>query len=198
MNDYHIEVDTDVSDKLGEDPTTRYHYVLRAAKPHCWSSNEKILSPLRYELTLLTDGTTLWATMPQQKRYLQQAGGEKTDERELLLEHHFRYVRRFELLDGKVRARHERTAAVGRGPASVTCDVLRLEPLGDEGWSELLWVDPVRKLILKSEHTERRSGNTIRTRTAWKIIAIDAESATRLFQFTPPDGWRRTNALVLR
>ena len=197
--DYEVSVDVDVSDRLEENPPTKYRFLLRASKPHCWFSQEKIRSPLRYELTLVTDGSTVWAFLPAKNRYIATDAARQSSERELLEDHHFRYVTRFELLDRlKVKSHREGERTLRDGGRIVKCVLLRIEPVAAEAWTELLWVDTERHIVLKSVHEERRGENRIRTLTNWKFTQINRPQPSQVFQFVAPEGAMRTNAVELR
>ena len=197
--DYEVSVDVDVSDRLEENPPAKYTFLLRASKPHCWFSQEKIRSPIRYELTLVTDGSTVWAFLPAKNRYVATDAAQQSAERELLKEHHFRYVTRFEFLDRlNVKSHREGEKSLRDGGSIVKCVLLRIEPVAAEPWTELLWVDAKRHIVLKSVHEERRGEIRIRTRTSWKFTQINRPQPSQVFQFVAPEGAMQTNAVELR
>ena len=106
---------------------------------------------------------------------------------------------RFELLDRlKVKSHREGEKSLRDGGRSVKCILLRIEPVAAEAWTELLWVDAERNIVLKSVHEERRGENRIRTLTSWRFSQIDRPQPNQMFQFVAPEGAMRTNAVELR
>src|SRR6266540_3200805 len=96
--DYRTVVETNVTSTV--DPqATKCRYELIASKPKMMFTDERVLSPIKYEVRLGTDGNAVWAYSRTEKLY--ELGSTEDGDVELageLRQQHFRLFRKFEEL----------------------------------------------------------------------------------------------------
>jgi hypothetical protein len=197
--DYRIEVDVIAKPELDSEPVSRTVYMLVRSKPHCWFSHERVIVPSRYEVFLGAGDDTAWGYDPRQKRYVIDSSHSMSDQKAAVQKHHTLFFTRFESLNrsgGKF-------SVVGKGRqsdgvAKKHCTVLRLEPLDRQTWTEDLWVEEERHLILKSIFRERTFWGKRTITATWRLISINGGMDKPLFRFKPPQGAQRTNAIEIR
>ncbi|MDX2149695.1 MAG: DUF2092 domain-containing protein [Bryobacteraceae bacterium] len=189
--DYDLLVESTTSNRT-DGGADKYRYSLAASWPRRLFASEESLRNEKFELSLGADGQSSWAWDPRGKRYTRNSG-----EVLQLKQIHHRFFHRFALL-----ARMPGVTAAARGYAKVNgvrCQVIRLEA-AQEQWTEDLCVDAAAALVRRSVfYSQRDFGLTkVRTTTVWREIRIGPEVPAERFQFTPPDGARRTNLLEWR
>ncbi|MDQ6664810.1 MAG: hypothetical protein M3Z23_10490 [Acidobacteriota bacterium] len=197
--DYQVDVETTVISSEVDAPATKSRYLIAASKPKQLFSDERVLSPIRYEIMLGTDGETAWGYSPSSKKYvIDSVDGENTEEAKALREQHFRLFRKFEILDHAdliVDVIGWKTCSDGKRNAS--CIVLHLTPREGEHWEEKLWVHASRFLVMKSVFRKTTPFETLTTVTLWRNMQVNVPIKQTRFQFVPPPNASRTNALQI-
>jgi outer membrane lipoprotein-sorting protein len=191
-------VETKVESTLGNSPATKCRYDLASSKPKEMFTAERVLSPLRYEVHLGTDGNTVWAYSPTTKFYVIEANeiGKMEELSEELKRQHYRLFRRFEDLDrldvAAVIQRFEWLHDEGR---SMQCVRLRLLPRSNSGWSEEIWVDTASYLVRKSVFQKTAPMEVVTTTTRWRTIQLNGKLDPSVFRFVPTGNAKRTNQI---
>ncbi len=87
-----------------------------------------------------------------------------------------------------------RTRSDGR--QRVRCAVVRLRP-ENEDWTEEIWVDPLRHIVLKSIIRKKTPFGSVLTETEWRNMELNGAIDHSLFRLVPPQGAIRTNAISI-
>ncbi len=195
---YRVEVETKNWEPGSGEPAIKRRFVLAASKPAMWYVHELVLSPARDEVLLGSDGETVWGFAPRSKKYVRhERWFERTEEWVSGREMHSRYFRRFEMID-RVAARTQflgyKTRSDGR--KKVRCVLLRLLPERDD-WTEDIWVDPQRNVVLRSVFKRKTALGLVSTETEWRNQQINGAVDPSLFSFTPPAGAKPTSAIAI-
>ncbi len=162
-----------------------------------WYVHEVVLAPFRAEVLLGSDGEIAWGLAPLLKRYvIHDHPFERTEEWLSLRDIHSRYLVRFELID-RIRAATEllgyRTSSDGR--RKVRCAVLRLLP-DKEDWTEEIWIDPQRSVVLRSVFRKTTPFGVVLTETQWRNLQPNVGHHP-LFTLVAPGDAMRTTAIPL-
>lgn len=176
--------------------TSSFDLTLAASRPRQFMAHQKSRTSDPFELLLVADADTAWGYQPRRRLYTRSGPG-PGEAREELARLHDRYFARFAQLD-----RLDATAEL-HGLGSVhSVDCVRIVLTGRTAhWTEELWIDPARQLVLKSVVRRPRplpeTGDLVTTAT-WSAITIGTPPDPARFSFSPPSGARRTNTLENR
>lgn len=155
----------------------------------------------RYELTIVRNPNHIWGFLSLQRLFTKN-GNDPSEERDVLLRAHEELFQRFRSLariSGK--AEFHGNGNVRSNGVSVRCIRVRLLEAGSSEWTEELWIDPGRRLVVKAIIREplRVPEKGLHLRTIhWTKLVVDEPIDSRIFEFSPPEGARRTNAIELR
>lgn len=198
--DYFLRVQTTVKATVGDSSTARFDFTLAASRPMQAMMSELSRTSDTFELTIVANESGVFGYMPQRKRYSSKDRG-KSDEQEELTHIHERFFRRFRLLDRlKADVKTSAVENVRVGGKNIRCLRVRLNPV-DEDWTETLWIDSDRSLVVRSVMRRKRpipEPGEVVTTTLWLECRVNEPVDGRLFMFTPPPSAQRTNNLQYR
>ncbi len=192
-----------------------------------WTRSREVIakdgpSRLRYELedssgslVSVTDGTRLWRAAPDTREFVQGPANAPQDNagpiaaaavRRAQLALNFQASR---LTDRLLRAEQTGTETVEVNGHSFPCLVIRADysphpaAIGIDAWSQTFWIDPQRKLVLKSENTSRGHQfpaqpyleTTSRQAARYTVATINEPLPPSVFQYHPPPLYREVSRL---
>jgi hypothetical protein len=192
--DYEVEVESKVVSIPWNSTATSIKYVLAASRPRLMFTEAKVIEPIVDDVRLGAEDCSAWAYAPKKRRYV--IDGYCAGIADELRRQHFRLFRRFETLDSMdLTAQVTRSERQSDGEHKVRCVVLRLRPRTGGDWTEHLWVDDRRCVVLKSVMEVRRLFETIVTTSTWRKLRIGIKIEPTVFRFIPPSDASETNWL---
>ena len=75
--------------------------------------------------------------------------------------------------------------------------MLRLKSVPENDWTEQIWVDQERYLVLKSVFQKKTLFETLTTITTWREFRINADLDPMIFRFVAPSDAKRTNQIQI-
>lgn len=198
-SDYYLEVRS-TSKSVQREEKAAFDYILAASLPTHLMVRQRSRTGDRFELRIGTEGSAVWGYLPLAKLYTIN-GPDKSDESEELRRLHQRFFTRFKLLD-RIEAEVEShgSGIVKSDGKPIRCARVRLVSL-DGGWTEELWIDEMRCLVLKSVARHKLpvpEVGEIVTSTIWTHCQLNHPPDPALFRFDPPNSAQRTNVLEYR
>ena len=155
-----------------------------------------------FTVVYVSDGHSSWAYRPELRQYTEDAPGTDRSRRaqETASKVETMLLTRFRMLSKvpkEARILRQEDVQVDVMPGNkkgrkVRCLVLDIKPTGGEHWTEQLWIDPDRALVLKSIFVEPARPPFLPSRSVlrvWNRLEIGPPDDS-VFHFTPPRGAR--------